>query len=309
VTLIELVAVITITGIIAVVLGSFIVKPIQGYQATLRRAELVDAAEMALRRTARDIRLALPNSVRVTSTGGPYMIEILNTMDGARYRVGPGNIGHNHGPSRFRMSSNGADSDGFNIVGQFQHFQPALPFTSTTERLAIYNLGTVPAVACTGSGADAYSDAGCGTMSRVVITNPAVVAFTLSGDGGGDELNIIPVPIAAGGRFNFRWASPNQRVFVVDTPVTYICNPGPNGTITRYWNYSITAAQPTDPAMAPLSGGSSALLTTPVTACVFHYAPGTNQRAGLVTLDITIADAASGEAVRLLHQVHVDNSP
>ena len=309
VSLIELVVVITITGIIAAVLGTFIVRPIQGYQVLLRRAELVDAAEMALRRTARDIRQALPNSVRVTTSGGRSMIEILNTVDGARYREGPGNIGHNHGPTPFRLRINAADSDGFNIVGKFQNIAVPFDSTGTQHRLAIYNQGAVPAVACTGSGADAYSDAGCPSGSRIVLTNPAVVAFTISGDGGGDEHRIFPSALPAGGNFNFRWASPNQRVFIVDSPITYICNPGANGTITRYWNYTISAAQPTDPAAAPLSGGSSALLTTPVTACTFTYSPGTNQRAGLVTFDITIEDTTSGEKVRLLHQVHVDNSP
>lgn len=309
VTLIELVVVITITGIIATVLGSFILQPIQGYQAAVRRAELVDAAELALRRTARDIRLALPNSVRVTSSGGQFMVEMINTMDGARYRDGPGNIGHNHGPTQYRLKIDAPDNDGFNIVGTFQNI--SVPFNSALQippsRLAIYNQGVVPATACTGSGADAYSDAGCGVGSRIVLTNPAVVSFTISGDGGGDEHQILPV----GGSFRFRWASPNQRVFVVDTPITYICNPGPNGTITRYWNYTISATQPTDPAASPLSdaGTQNALLTTPVSACAFSYSPGTNQRAGLVTLDITIRDNASGEQVRLLHQAHVDNSP
>ncbi len=313
VTLIELVVVITITGIIAGVLGSVIVRPIQGFQAQVRRAELVDAAELALRRTALDIRQALPNSVRIrdalgntgnvtcNAAGQICTIEILNTLDGARYREGSGNIGHDHGPTQFRLTFNGADTDGFNIVGQFENFQPTLPFASTTQRLAIYNQGAVPAVACTGSGADAYSDAGCGAGTRVVLTNPAVVAFTISGDGGGDEQRIIP----NGGNFNFRWASPNQRVFIVDTPVSYVCTAGANGNITRYANYPITAAQQATPAGDP----SPALLTKPVSVCKFSYSAGTNQRAGLVTLDITVSDAASGEQVRLLHQVHVDNAP
>lgn len=318
VTLVELIMVIVISGIVATMLTAFIIRPIEGYEAQVRRAELVDAAEMALRRIARDIRAALPNSVRILdSAGNPNSvtcpgpaarcaIEVLNTLDGARYREGPGNIGHNHGPPQFRLRFTGADTDGFNIVGQFENFQPALPFTSTTERLAVYNQGIVPAVLCDGTGADAYSDAGCPVNSRVVITNKDVVTFTIDDDGGGDELQIVPTP---GGDFNFRWASPNQRVFIVDTPVTYICDPGTSGTITRFWNYDIDVAQPTTPADPELAAGSSALLSTPVTACTFTYVPGTPQRAGLVTLDITVGDTASGERVRLLHQVHVDNVP
>ena len=301
VTLIELIMVIVISGIVATMLTAFIVRPIEGYEAQVRRAELVDAAEMALRRIARDIRAALPNSVRIV---GGQTIEMLNTIDGARYREGPGNIGHNHGPPQFRLRFTGSDTDGFNIVGQFENFQPALPFASTTERLAVYNQGAVPAVFCDGTGADAYSDAGCLAGSRVVITNSDVVRFTIDDDGGGDELQIVPVPVVPGGDFNFRWASPNQRVFIVDTPVSYVCTAGANGNITRYWDYPITPAQVATPA-----GATTALLSTPVTACSFTYNPGTAERAGLVTLDITVGDVASGDRVRLLHQVHVDNVP
>jgi MSHA biogenesis protein MshO len=193
------------------------------------------------------------------------------------------------------------DNNGFNIVGQFENFQPPLPFNSTTERLAIYNQGAVPAVACDGSAADAYSDANCPAGSPVVITNPNFVRFTIADDGGGDELRITPV----GGSFNFRWASPNQRVFIVDTPVSFVCTAGANGNITRYANYPITALQQVTPAGAT----NIALLSRPVSACRFSYAAGTNQRAGLVTLDVTVSDADSGEQVRLLHQVHVDNAP
>ena len=305
VSLIELVVVITISGIIATVLGAIIVHPIQGYEAQVRRAQLVDAAEMAVRRLGRDIRQALPNSVRVrdalgntnsvscSTAGAACTIEILNTLDGARYRDGPGNIGHNHGSTQYRLRFNGTDADGFNIVGFFQNI--TVPFTSTTQRLSVYNQGA--------TGADAYADANSDLTAPRVITNPTYTTFSINNDDylpTPDEHRIVPLT----GSFWFRYASPNQRVFVVDTPVSYVCSAGANGNITRYWSYPITAAQQSTPA-----GATTALLSTPVTACNISYSPGTNQRAGLVTLDITVADAASGEQVRLLYQVHVDNSP
>ena len=330
VTLIELVVVITITGIIAVVLGTFIVRPIEGFRDTVRRAELVDAAEMALRRTARDIRRALPNSVRIrdslgnvdnvtcTVPGVTCAIEMLNTVDGGRYREGPGMKpgGHNHANMQFRLKIDSNDSDGFNIIGLFQHLNEfetspgAFNSTGTPFRLAIYNQGeSVPT-------ANAYIDGDESLPPPVayVITRPGTTTFQITGDcetvplpGCGDEHWIRPL---AGGFFRFSNVSPNQRVFIVDTPVTYLCTAGPGGTIRRYENYPIQAApQPTNPAALPLSAGTEALLTTPVTSCTFTYTAGTNQRAGLITLAITVSDAASGEQVRLLHQVHVDNSP
>ena len=309
VTLIELIVVITITGILAAVIGSIIMRPVESYQAQKIRAGLVDAAEMSLRRITRDIHQALPNSVRVDASG--QVIEMINTVDGARYRAGPGvdPNGDIHVRPDNRLTFNSHDGDGFNIIGTFANFLPTVTgtFDSSTSlipyRLAIYNQG-VP-------GADAYADASLGLgVGPYVITNPAVTTFTIGPDtidtqpAGPDEQHITP-----SNYFYFHWDSPNQRVFIVDTPVTYICSPGASGTITRYWNYNIVATQPTNPAATPLSTGSNALLTTPVTACSFSYSPGTNQRAGLVTLDITVADVASGNQVRLLYQVHVDNAP
>ncbi|MHB8743015.1 MAG: type II secretion system protein [Sulfuricaulis sp.] len=306
VTLIELIVVIAVTGIIATVLGMLIVRPIEGYEALVRRGELVDAAEMALQKMTRDIHQALPNSIRVqdslgntnsitcSTTGVTCAIEMLNTLDGGRYRAGPGvnSDSVNYAPSQYWLSFNGQDTDGFNVVSKFQNFTPTLPFTSTTQRLAIYNQGV--------TGANAYVDAG-NTTTPYVITNPSVTTFTISDLG--DEDNITP---AAGENFNFSFASPNQRVFIVDKPVSYVCNSGTGGNIMRYESYTISATQPTTAGAFTTAG---ALLTTPVTTCTFKYSPGTNQRAGVVTLDIIVQDPASGEQVRLLYQVQVDNSP
>jgi len=317
VTLIELVVVITISAIVATILGVIIVRPIQGYQAQVRRAELVDAAEMSLRRMGREIRQALPNSVRVrdslgnvdsvncSTTGVTCSLEILRTVDGARYRVGPGvnpggHGGLNHSDPKYRLQAPGLDGNGFNIIGEFENYRPpltpALPFTSTTERLAIYNQS---ANGPNSAYADAVLPAG-----PYVITNPDApqnTRFTLQDDGGGDEWQIVP---NGNPNFNFRWASPNQRFLIVDTPVSYVCNAGANGNLTRYTNYPITAAQPVTPA-----GGNSNVLSAPVTACSFSYSAGSNERTGLVSLSLTLTDAASGEQVNLLYQMHVDNFP
>ena len=310
VTLIELVVVITITAIIATLLGAIIVRPIQGYQAQVRRAELVDAAEMSLRRMGREIRQALPNSVRVrdslgnvdnvtcSAAGVTCSLEILRTVDGARYRDGPGQIpgGHNHANPIYRLQIPGTDNNGFNVVGFFPNI--AIPFVSAAQvpsaRLAIYNQ------AANGPNS-AYADAVL-PIGPYVITNPANTTFTIDNDDGAppDEHRIT----LNTGNFNFRWASPNQRVFIVDTPVSYVCNAGANGNLTRYVNYPITAAQAVTPA-----GGSSAMMSAPVTACRFSYAAGSNTRTGLVSISLTLTDADSGEQVNLLYQVHVDNFP
>ena len=68
-TLLEAVLVIVITGIIAAIVAVFIKLPVDSYLDSARRAELTDVADTAVRRMARDIHLALPNSVRNPGDG------------------------------------------------------------------------------------------------------------------------------------------------------------------------------------------------------------------------------------------------
>ncbi len=78
-TLIELVVTIAVGSIVVAFMAMFIVTPMQAYSAQTRRAELVDDADSALRFMGRDLRAALPNSVRVTSSGSVTALELLAT--------------------------------------------------------------------------------------------------------------------------------------------------------------------------------------------------------------------------------------
>jgi hypothetical protein len=92
--------------------------------------------------------------------------------------------------------------------------------------------------------------------------------------------------------------SPRQRFFIVDTPVSFVCNTGTN-QITRHDDYTIGGAV-----------GAGNLLVNQISACDFSYNPGSASRAGLVSLSITIQDSSlGGGSVTLLQQAHVDNQP
>src|SRR5215210_7725394 len=110
VTLIEMVIVITITAIIAGGVAVFISRPFESYIDAARRAELTDIADTALRRMTRDLRTALPNSIRITTVAGVTYLEYLQTSGGARYRAqadsaGAGNI----------LDFTQVDNDGFDV--------------------------------------------------------------------------------------------------------------------------------------------------------------------------------------------------
>jgi len=258
-TLIELVVVITIAGIIAVVGSDLISQPVRGYLDLARRTRLVDQAEMALRRMQRDIRHALPNSVRI-SGGGKYL-ELLHTSAGGRYRR------FMDGASGDILDFSTADSS-FDVLGDLT----TVPTSGT--RLVVYN------VTSSGPTANAYS------------TTPAADNMAVVGSGSStNKINLNPA-------FQFTHKSDYQRFFVVDRPVTYACE---GALLNRYAGYGIAETQPTPP------GGTPALVTRAVDNCEFRYDPGASQRAGLVTLELSLTEA--GETITLLHQVHVVNAP
>ena len=86
-TLMEMVIVIVILGVIGGIASTFLRSPLQGYFDSMSRARLVDIADTALRRIARDLQAALPNSVRTIPSGGVQYLEFIPTVGGGRYRA------------------------------------------------------------------------------------------------------------------------------------------------------------------------------------------------------------------------------
>jgi MSHA biogenesis protein MshO len=277
-TLIELVTTLVISAIVVSFASIFVSAPIRGFTEQARRVRLVDAADSALQRMGRDVRRALPNSVRTTTAGGVVALELLGTVDGARYRAQPPG-------TALQVLDFAAADNSFNVLGPFT--QLTKPWTSTTSYLAIYNVG-VP-------GADAYALAN-------VIT-PAGTSIAIAADGATNEDRVTLTPA-----FQFAFPSPTQRVYLVDGPVTYLCDTVA-GTLLRYTGYSIAAAQASRDSAGELlgAGATQSLMANQVAACSFNYAAGTAERAGLVTLEITVR--SQGESVSLLRQLHVDNIP
>lgn len=157
VTLVELIAVIAITGILAAVVAVFIRRPVEGYADSARRASLTDEADTALRRITRDLRLALPNSVRVDGTG--QFIEYIETTGGGRYRAevsstGTGNILDFSAPDTL-----------FDVLGP-------VPTLATGNQIVVYNLYN------TGTTSNAYSGDNRAALTSLAAP-PIAMASTL----------------------------------------------------------------------------------------------------------------------------------
>jgi MSHA biogenesis protein MshO len=277
-TLIELVITLVVSTVVVAFVSLFISGPVMGFTDQARRARLVDAADAALRRIGRDVRRALPNSVRTTSAGGVIALEVLGTVDGARYRAQP--------PGVAAQILDFAAADGsLNVLGPFT--QLSKPWSSTTHYLAVYNVG-VP-------GADAYE------LANVITPVSTTINISVDGATGEDRVTLAPA-------FRFAYPSPTQRVFLVDGPVTYLCDSGA-GTLMRYQGYSIDPSQASRDSHGELigAGATASLMANQLVSCSFAYTPGTAERAGLVSLQFAVQ--AQGETVSLLSQVHVDNVP
>ena len=276
-TLIELVVTITVGSIVAGFMSMFITLPMNAYSAQTRRATLVDSADGALRYMARDLSSALPNSVRTGVSGTVSAVELLASIDGARYRDG----GPLANPA-LELDFTSADT-AFSTTVPFT--QLTLPWTSSSSYLSIANSG-VP-------GADAYSGAN-------VIT-PAGTTITVSA---GATANANLVTMNPG--FQFSWGSPNKRIYLLSGPVSYLCDSSAR-TLTRFSGYTIAAVQPLSAAALAAAGASTARVATDVASCSFSFIAGSPQRNALVTLTLQLGN--SGETIQLLQQVQLANVP
>ena len=276
-TLIELVITITVGSIVAGFMSMFITLPMNAYSAQTRRATLVDAADGALRFMSRDISAAVPNSVRTGSSGAVTALELLASVDGARYR----DSGPLANPA-LELDFTAADT-AFSTTVPFT--QLALPWSSGSSYLSIANIG-VP-------GADAYAGGN-------VIT-PAGTTITVSA-GASSNANLVTINPA----FRFTWGSPNKRVYLISGPVSYLCDTTAR-TLMRYSGYTISATQALSAAALLAAGATAARVATDVASCAFSYASGTAQRNALATLTLQLSN--SGEMIQLLQQVQLANSP
>jgi MSHA biogenesis protein MshO len=272
-SLIELVIVIVIMGVLSAIVGIFIVQPVQGYLGTVARVELVNATDNALRRIGRDLRIALPNSVRVAASG--LTLELIPTTAGGRYYQDDATA------SAQRLDFGMADADGFGVMS------PGVSLRNGQD-LVFYNLGE----GITES--DAYAATNTVTSNRRPYAGATGAAVTTIATAAWAAL-----PVAA--------RSTPFRFQVVDPPVSYHCDLA-TGTLTRFINYGFNAGQ-----VSPPVGGSSAILATGVAACRFSYeASAVAARAGLVSMALTLFATLPGsgaETVSLYHSVHVDNLP
>lgn len=273
-TLVEMVIVIVITGIIGGIVAVFIKAPVQGYVDSSRRAELTDIADTAVRRMARDIRIAVPNSVRVPNQIGcdaaspPCYVEYIQAKDGGAY--------------------------GLDLP------KNPLIFDDTDTNFDVLNGPLGVALS-----ANDYVVIGSSQSDGSVVYDRLGLRKVNS--------YVAPLVTLAQGLAASR-EMPTRRFDVVDSTqgaVTYMCesvgtdaNGSGTGVLRRYsgyWDFTANRS-----AWAQPAAGSSAVLAENVSVCRIAYDLA-NQRFGLVAIHLTIK--RENEAVSLYNEIHVNNLP
>ena len=196
-TLIEMIMVIVLLGAMVAMASVFIVQPFLAFDDMKRRAELVEAADSALMLMTREIRAALPNSVRVRVDGGRVALEFIPTVAGGRYRA------HVDGVGDGDILDFTQPDGGFDVMGEVD-----LPAAGRSE-VVVYNL--------TASGSDGNAYLGDNRASLDEAASNANYVSLVSSH-------------------QFPFASPDQRFQIVTAPVAYVCDPA-GGELSRVDGY------------------------------------------------------------------------
>lgn len=273
-TLVELIVVIVLTGIVGVSVAFFFRPAIDAYLDARRRAELTDLADTALQRMSRDVRSAVPNSIRTASGVGNTCFELLPTSTGGRYRM-VADI----------ASAVDQPLDITQPVTAFDVLSPMNTVPAVNDWVVIGNQNTNDVY--TGATRSQITAVGAGNAVREAALTVTSQQFPPGYDGG----RFVVVPNNGG---------LPAMVYVCSGAGVDAAGNG-TGTLTR-----VSRAFAGTLAACPAGG---AILATRVSACVFNYAPnlGATQQSGFVELQLELREA--GESVSMAYGAHVSNVP
>jgi MSHA biogenesis protein MshO len=259
---------------------------VDSYLATRSRADLVEQADGALRRMARDVRVAVPNSIRIPNS---QCFELLPSSSGGRYRMEPDTL-NDSGP---------ACSPGANCSAPLDTTQATSVFDVLTALATPPAVGDVVVVA-NQAPEQVYGGSNRAAVTAVSTPKPAygtqrISVASTQFPNGYDGGRFMVVPAAQG-------------------PVFYVCE-GADGSVDsqgngrgKLWRLMAYGYNAAYPSACPSSTGAH-LLASKVRRCQFAYDPnqGATQQNGFVWLQIVLQ--RRGEKITLAYGAHVDNAP
>lgn len=196
-TLVELVMVIVVLGILATGSIQFISQSAQGMVDSAERQALASSATIAVEKVLREVRRALPNSVRQFSDGGSECLELVPIQFSSEYISIP-------------IASNATSFNAISFVGAVLGGESGFVAVYPNSQGSVY--GTSPATI------------------RSISDDMAI-----SGPVGVPGANLQTITFVGGAVYRFPTDSPRQRFFLVDQPISF-CDDN-NGRLWRYQNY------------------------------------------------------------------------
>ncbi|SET63793.1 PilW family protein [Thalassotalea agarivorans] len=274
-TLIELVSVIVLLGIMAVGFTSFIGLTTQSYVNATVRDELIASARFSVERINRELRHAVPNSMRVTEAfdGSIKCLEFIPIKASTSYVDIP-------------VAPETAESE-----------FPVIPFINQQGNdYLCSNCGDFVTV-YPSSTAAVYTNLSSSVSSgrSFPITDIADDATT------SDQWTVT---LANGSGVLFEEESPTRRLYVFDSPVSF-CMSDAQGLV-RYSNYPISVNQPLPPNNANQSLMAQNFEPL-ITYRPFEVIQPTQQRNALVQIELRFSQ--NNEQIVFENEVHVMNTP
>ena len=275
-TLVELIVTLVLFGTIAATLTLFFRPALDAWLATRSRTTLADQAGNAVQRLLRDVRVAVPNSIRTPATS---CFELVPTLAGGRYRM-----------AADTTQAGSAPVDPAAATSSFDVLSPLATLPAVGDWVVVDNQNP----------GDVYSGANRSAVTAVSTPAAAFGRHRLA-------INAMQFPLGYdGGRFNL---VPNtqQAVFYVCSGASTVLdgNGDAPGVLYRLKGYGFNAAAP---SACPATTGAD-VVASGLRSCRFLYTAnqGATQQSGF--LAIQLAFTRSGETASLVVGAHVVNTP
>jgi MSHA biogenesis protein MshO len=259
VTLIELIIAVALTAIVVSFGVSFIATPVQTLETSGQRELLANDAALASAAIGRDLRAALPGSIRARRVGSLLAVELLRVIDTSSA------LPDSLATGAAQTLQLGAPDNSFETLGSFPG--TALPLDSRQLYLAMHDPHSL---------ISPYT--GTGTISiagtRIRITAGSVVGQSL--------IQLTPAA-------NFAGIGLQRRLYLVSGPVTWLCEPA-TGQLRRFAGYTMAANQSQRDSAAKLlaAGAQVALTATNLSTCQFSLQTLAAARQTSATLTVQI---------------------
>ena len=278
-TLIELITVVVILSVVTVMGANFVALSVESYDRVQQRSKLINTGRQAMERISRQLRAALPHSLRLSTDASGLCMEFMPVTGGSSFI--------------------GADYDNNGSVDQAE-----LPTVAN---------GALPGVAYSVITAPFDLNIGAGQHFSMGAMSASEI-YTAANPSSREEISAIGVTgissVSLVAAQRFLRGSINSRFFVLDNPGRFCVN---TGALYYYENY----AMPTDGLMgignAQPGGSTASLLADNVGdlsgVTPFQLSAATQDRNTVVKITLPFTSRDGSETIVLKQSVMIRNVP